>query len=88
VLALVYAVAWVDRRAKPPFPTAPGSDLPTILKALFLQQHFTDLAIEGQGLDDGALHARFGDFLELARPDQPTPAQVPGECHSIALERI
>jgi hypothetical protein len=88
VLALGYAVAWVYLRARTPFPTAPGSDLPTVLKALFLQQHFTDLAIETQGLDDAALHARFGDFLDLVRPDQPTPAQVPGECHSIALERI
>jgi len=87
-LALIYAIAWVYRRARTPFPTAPGSDLPTILKALFLQQHFTDLAIETQGLDDAALHARFGQFLDLVKPDRPTPAQVAGECHSIALERI
>ncbi|HEV2532963.1 hypothetical protein [Phenylobacterium sp.] len=85
-LALWYAVAWVYRRARPPFPTAPGSDLRTILKALFLQQRFTELAIETQGLDDAALHARFGDFLAAVRPDQAAPAQVAGECHAAILE--
>ena len=77
----------LDRFGKTPFPTAPGSDLPSVLKGLFLQQHFTKLAIDVQGLDDGALHARFGAFLNATRPAQPQPALKPGAIQAIPPER-
>ena len=32
-------------KAQAPLPTAPDSDLPSVLKALYLQQRFTDFAI-------------------------------------------
>ncbi|MBA3812529.1 MAG: hypothetical protein H0X27_12970 [Caulobacteraceae bacterium] len=75
------AVVWrlVTGQAAKPSPATPGSDLPSVLKALFLQQHFTRFAIEAQGLDDAALHARFGAFLGAVRPGEPTPTQPPGE---------
>jgi hypothetical protein len=65
--------------AAKPLPTAPGSDLPSVLKALFIQQNFTRFAIEAQGLSDAALHARFGAFLGAVRPAEPSPTQKPGE---------
>ncbi len=82
------AVAWrlVTGQAAKPSPATPGSDLPSVLKALFLQQHFTRFAIEAQGLGDAALHARFGAFLAAVRPDEPTPTQPPGEVFAPAAE--
>lgn len=62
-----------------PFLTAPGSDLPSVLKALFLQQQFTRFAIEAQGLNDDDLHTRFGGFLGAVRPADPQPTQAAGE---------
>lgn len=59
-------------------PTAPGSDLPSVLKALHLQQQFTRFAIDAQGLDDATLHARFGGFLAAVAPSAATPSQPPG----------
>lgn len=70
-----------------PFPTAPGADLPSVLKSLFIQQHFTRFAIEAQGLDDTALHARFGAFLGAVKPDDPAePTQQAGEIRAPAAE--
>ncbi len=57
----------------------PSSDLPTILKALYLQRVFTDLAISVQGQDDQALHDAFSRFIAHARPhDIAAPTQRPG----------
>ena len=92
LLVVVAIAAWIAYRyfmnkGLKPFPTAPGSDLPSVLKSLFIQQHFTHLAIEAQGLDAAALHARFGAFLKAAQPGDPQrPTQAPGEFHAPALE--
>ncbi|MEO7690060.1 MAG: hypothetical protein ABIS51_12320 [Sphingomonas sp.] len=93
ILLLVVALAaWIAyryfmKKGLKPFPTAPNSDLPSILKSLFLQQHLTKLAIETQGSSPAELHARFGAFLKAARPDDLTgPTQAAGECHAPALE--
>lgn len=77
VLWLLYG--WVLRRGALPFAAAPGSDLPTVLKALYLQQQFTRFAVDAQGLDAAALHARFGTFLAATQPaDTAAPTQRPG----------
>ena len=70
------------------FPTAPAPapkpDLPTVLKALFMQRAFTDFAIKAQGLrasggDDAALHTAFGTFLAATAPgDTGSNTQPPG----------
>jgi hypothetical protein len=86
LLAAFALLGWVSRRSAAPFPTAPGADLPTVLKALFLQQQFTRFAIEAQGLDDPALHARFGAFLNAVRPSEAAPTQPPGEVSAPAVE--
>lgn len=66
-----------------PLPTAPGSDLPTVLKAIYLQQHFAQFAAIAQGLDEETLSRRFGEFLADHAPDVPDdPTQPPGVVHS------
>jgi hypothetical protein len=91
LIALALLVAYglyrlILRRGMTPFPTAPDSNLPSVLKALFVQQHFTRFAIEAQGLDDVALYARFGTFLDVVRPSKTTPTQPPGEVRTPAAE--
>lgn len=67
-----------------PFPAAPDSNLPTILKALHLQKAFTQFVIDTQLLavqENSAdeLHAAFGTFLARNRPDSlDYPTQPPG----------
>jgi len=85
-LAVWGVYAWIMRTGAKPFPTAPASDLPSILKGLFLQQAFTRFAIEAQGLDDEVLHARFGAFLGAVKPKAPSPALAPGDCQAPAVE--
>jgi hypothetical protein len=70
-------------KARLPFPKSPppgvGSDLPTVLKALALQREFTAFAIaaQGQGQDDRALQAAFGEFLANGKPNDTSMATQP-----------
>ncbi|OHV14732.1 hypothetical protein BK022_24290 [Methylorubrum extorquens] len=80
------ALRWMWNKAQMPLPTAPGSDLPTILKSLYLQQHFTRFAIEAQGLSAAQLHTRFGAFLAAVQPAEATPTQPPGEVRAPDVE--
>lgn len=90
VVALVLVVYLLYRIALAigarPFPTAPGSDLPGVLKALFLQQAFTHFVTDQQGADAAALHAAFGRFLAAAQPAAPAPTQAPGVVAAPPLE--
>ena len=66
-----------------PFPTAPNSDLKSVLKGLYLQQHFTRFAIAQQGASPDELHAAFGRFLTEHQPaDRDKPTQPPGVLQS------
>jgi hypothetical protein len=78
-------ITWKCFKAKAdaPFPTspasAPGSDLPTVLKALYVQRSFTELAISVQGKSDQQLYDEFGAFVTAHQPDTVgAPAQPPG----------
>ncbi|MGH6799806.1 MAG: hypothetical protein ACRECZ_00050 [Methylocella sp.] len=91
-LWLAYATLMAAGRK--PFPAAPDSNLPTVLKALYLQRVFTCFAIDRQRLaanPDSAeqFYARFGDFVADHDPnnlgvigDRPDPrytqTQKPG----------
>ena len=86
VLAIYQLYRWVMVSGAKPFPRAPGSDLPTVLKSLFIQQNFTRFAIEAQGLSDAELQARFGGFLGAVQPSGPAPTQPPGEVRSQRME--
>jgi hypothetical protein len=74
------------RRGQAPLPTAPGCDLPSVLKSLYLQQHFTRFAIDAQGLSEAQLHARFGAFLAAVQPADALPTQPPGEVRAPSVE--
>lgn len=86
VLALVLGLAglavdyWiVMRRGARPLPAAPDASLRHVLKALYLQQAFTRLAIAQQGADPQARGAAFRQFLATHRPDDLAgPTQMPG----------
>lgn len=66
-----------------PLPMAPESDLPSVLKALYLQQNLIDFAIDNQGVDAEKLHADFGKFLATHQPEQiDQPTQSPGTIHA------
>lgn len=82
-IAVWAAYRFVVARGSKPFPTAPGSDLRTVLKALFLQQHFARFAIAQQGASPDALYAAFAAFAATCRPgDVAAPTQAPGVIRS------
>jgi hypothetical protein len=81
--AIVLAYLKVMEIGRSPFPKspppAPGPDLPTVLKALYLQRAFTEFAIDMQGESDRALFDGFGVFIADKRPDDiASPTQEPG----------
>jgi hypothetical protein len=69
-----------------PFPTAPDSNLPTVLKALYLQRVFTRFAIDNQlhaaeskAASAQQLYDNFATFVAANKPnDTGSPAQAPG----------
>jgi hypothetical protein len=80
--AAAAALALLSETGRKPFPPFPDSDLPTVLKALYLQQRFARFA-EAHQLDDApALHRAFAAFLAETRPHAPEPAQPPGVIRS------
>lgn len=84
VLVAAAAAVWlayrlVMRAGAKPFPTAPDSDLRSVLKGLYLRQKLTGFAIAQQGADAQALHDAFGRFLVETRPgDVDGPTQPAG----------
>jgi len=83
LIALLIAVGvayWqVMTRGAKPFPAAPNSDLPSVLKALYLQQKFGRFAIDNQAADPRRLHEAFGRFFAEHQPkDLDRPTQAPG----------
>lgn len=66
------------RRALAPLPNAPHGDLPSVLKALYLQHRFVDFALNAQGKSAADLHRDFGAFLAAHAPSSPQPTQKPG----------
>jgi hypothetical protein len=78
------AYATLMRAGAKPFPAAPDSNLPTVLKALHLQRAFTRFAIDNQLLvaDPNSaeqFHDNFRDFVAVNQPDNlATPTQQPG----------
>jgi len=69
VAALGYAL--VSAVAAKPFLRKPGSDLPSVLKALYLQRKFIHFVIDAQDkkFDDAALQAEFLKFVKACQPE-------------------
>lgn len=69
-----------------PFPSAPDSDLPSVLKALHLQRTFTRFAIDSQmhaaGTDAASAQRLYDDFAAFVAANKPNdigaPTQAPG----------
>lgn len=78
-LMLVWTVKRLVRIGMEPFPTAPRSDLPSILKALYLQRHFIDFMIANQGATPEQLQSQFRQFVSQHKPSSVvSPTQSPG----------
>lgn len=78
-VVLVGLYRYIVAHGQKPMPPADHGDLPSVLKSLYLQQHFADFVVDRQGADPAKLHAAFGDFLAAHRPgDTMTPTQKPG----------
>jgi hypothetical protein len=84
VPAAVLLAAWcvyrfVLVRGHKPFPTAPSADLPSVLKALYLQQRFARFAASNQTATDEALFDAFGAFVATQQPNNiAEPTRQPG----------
>jgi hypothetical protein len=73
------AYRWVMWHGGKPFPMAPHSDLPTVLKSLYLQRQTIQFAIDMQGKDEQTLYEAFGAFLKEHRiHDTSAKTQKPG----------
>jgi len=78
-LAFWVAVRYAIGNGEKPLPPAKYDDLPSVLKALYVQQRFSDLAIDLQGATPADIHAQFGDWLTQHQPaDRTAPTQAPG----------
>jgi hypothetical protein len=88
VLAIVIAAAYATlmTAGSKPFPTAPDSNLPTVLKALHLQRAFTRFAIDSQmqasATDAVSAQKLYDDFAAFVADNRPAdlgaPTQAPG----------
>jgi len=76
----IYAVyRLIMARGLKRFPAAPNSDLPSVLKALYLQRQLIPFVARMQGESDQALFDEFGKLLDMVRVDNVTaPTQSPG----------
>jgi hypothetical protein len=87
LLGLIASISWayhtIVRKGNQPFPAAPDSTLPAVLKALYLQQKFTRFIIDMQGRGAEQIHAGFAEFIETHKPrDLVGPTQKPGVIRS------
>jgi len=79
VAGLVFDYGLILSWGRKPFPAAPNSTLPHVLKALYLQHAFTRFVIDHQGDDPATLKAGFRTFLAANRPaDLAGPTQAAG----------
>jgi hypothetical protein len=61
------------------FPMAPNSDLPSVLKALYLQRQLIPIVVQMQGVSDQVLYDKFGELFARVQADHvATPTQSPG----------
>jgi hypothetical protein len=79
VLTLLWLIQRLFQVGMEPFPTAPRTELRSILKALYLQRKFIDFMIQNQGCDAATLSHNFADFLTQHQPQSiESPTQLPG----------
>ena len=82
-------VRYILHKGEKPVPPAEFDDLPSVLKALYIQQKFADFFAENQGLPPAKLQAAFADFVQTHQPenrDQHT--QKPGVISSADVSNV
>lgn len=78
-IAGLLAIRYVLRNGEKPLAPGKYDDLPSVLKAIYMQQAFADFVVDHQGCAADALHADFGAFLARHKPtDRSGPTQDPG----------
>ncbi|MFL4471155.1 hypothetical protein ACERZ8_15160 [Tateyamaria armeniaca] len=78
-IAAAIAVIYAIKNGEKPLPPGTYDDLPSVLKALYMQRKFSDFVVDTQGASDAVLHAQFGAFLDQHKPrDRNGPTQDPG----------
>jgi hypothetical protein len=81
--AIFFAYRVIVSAAQAPLPTGHRTDLVSVMKALYLQQHFIRFAVAQQGADAAKLHKAFDTFLKTHRPDDAeAPTQPRGTVRS------
>ena len=86
VAVVLAAYASIMAAGRKPFPSAPDSDLPSVLKALHLRRTFTRFAIDSQmqaaGTDAASAQRLYDDFAAFVAANKPNdigaPTQAPG----------
>ncbi|NSX54610.1 hypothetical protein [Parasulfitobacter algicola] len=75
----IWAIRFAIKNGEKPLAPGKYDDLPSVLKSLYLQQHFSDFVVKHQGTTAAKLHKDFGAFLKRHKPDDTTtPTQGPG----------
>jgi hypothetical protein len=69
-----WLIMWLGAK---PFPAAPNSDVPSVLKSLYLQREFIRFAISAQQMDDAQLHSSFGKFITATQPNETSKPTHP-----------
>lgn len=67
-LAIKWAYNYTMEQGQKAWPAAQFGGLPSVLKGLFVQQHFAKFVIDHQTADAKTLHAAFGKFLKDTDP--------------------
>lgn len=76
IFAAYQFVMWLGNKPMPPGELA---DLPSVLKSLYTQQHFSEFSISMQGKSDAEIHEAFGAYVEAHDPlNTLAPSQSPG----------
>lgn len=84
-LIAFWAVKYTLKNGEKPLRPGKYDDLPSVLKALYMQQNFSDFVVDNQGSSAKDLHGEFGKFLSLHKPKDCTgPTQDPGVISSAA----
>jgi len=77
--AALLAIRYTMKNGEKPLAPAKYDDLPSVLKAVYMQQRFSDFFIDQQGASAQDLHGAFGKFISDHKPaDRHLMTQKPG----------
>ncbi len=88
VAIATWAIRFAIKNGEKPLGPGKYDDLPSVLKALYLQQNFANFVVDHQGTTAAKLHKDFGAFLKKHNPSDKTgPTQPPGVISSAAASK-